>query len=249
MQTTTVFSRKGGVGKTSIVILIASYLAASGRRVLLLDLDPQSSLTAFYARAAGINPEGASASEILKPFFFDRSAMRAIHPHLSLIPARSDLREEDALAHPERPGLYLEQFAKEFDHCIIDTSGNWTALSRSAILAAELTLVPGLVTVDDLENALWTCTVTEKMDRRAKIILNQFSDLKHEREVLLAFQEDLHSRLLSSTLPHSGLVRRFTDHGESLGESLEKKDFLNNLGNLVREALEETAHTTKVGPL
>jgi len=52
MKKIALFNHKGGVGKTTLTVNIAAALAESGRRVLLIDTDPQCNLTSFYLEEA-----------------------------------------------------------------------------------------------------------------------------------------------------------------------------------------------------
>ena len=48
MKTLTLFNHKGGVGKTTLTVNLAHSFAKAGKRVLLVDTDPQCNLSAFY---------------------------------------------------------------------------------------------------------------------------------------------------------------------------------------------------------
>src|SRR5690348_16064822 len=48
MKTLTLFNNKGGVGKTTLVVNLANAFAKVGKKILLVDTDPQCNLSAFY---------------------------------------------------------------------------------------------------------------------------------------------------------------------------------------------------------
>ena len=50
MKTISYYNRKGGVGKTTVSFLFSRFLISAGKKVLILDLDPQKSLTSHFTR-------------------------------------------------------------------------------------------------------------------------------------------------------------------------------------------------------
>src|SRR5438309_6894120 len=93
------FNHKGGVGKTTLTVNIASALAKQGRRVLLVDSDPQCNLTAYLVEESVVNDlldqsdtkEGATVWSAVKPVVDRLGEPRAIpainlRPRLFLLP-------------------------------------------------------------------------------------------------------------------------------------------------------------------
>jgi len=84
-----VFNHKGGVGKTTTVANLGAGLARLGKRVLLVDIDPQACLTVHF----GVDPESAENTiyEVLcRDLPFER-AVRDVEERLQLVPAQLDL--------------------------------------------------------------------------------------------------------------------------------------------------------------
>ena len=81
MNIITVINAKGGCGKSTIAMNLASGLARYEHRVLLMDLDPQAQVTQWLAAGDGLTPEGTlvsaltrqqSLSEVIQPTGFER---------------------------------------------------------------------------------------------------------------------------------------------------------------------------------
>jgi chromosome partitioning protein len=147
MKVISVANFKGGVGKTTTAINLAAGLKNSGKKVLLIDADPQSNLT----HSLGIKGETEdSIYSVLHQAAFGEKAklldVKVMASGLDLIPASLDL----ANAELELAGVYgreqiLAQLLKSvtgYDVVLIDCPPSMSMLTINALVASNYVLIP-----------------------------------------------------------------------------------------------------------
>jgi len=139
-----VASQKGGVGKTTTAVNLGDALAASGRRVVLIDLDPQGNATSGLGLKAG-DPSLLDAAETGKPLV---ELARETEWHgLRLIPASRRLADIDLQQRILRSGLSglrssIRELGGDAEFVLIDCPPSLGVLPHLGIAASGSVLVP-----------------------------------------------------------------------------------------------------------
>jgi chromosome partitioning protein len=139
-----VLNQKGGVGKTTTAINVGAYLAKAGKKVLLVDFDPQGNATS----GLGLSKETVETTSydiLFRPGEIATAILESNVPGLNIIPANAGLAaaEVEMVDKPSRE-LMLKKIIKslDYDFILIDCPPALGLLTVNALAAADLLLIP-----------------------------------------------------------------------------------------------------------
>ncbi|MFH1418721.1 MAG: AAA family ATPase [Planctomycetota bacterium] len=145
MECISIINQKGGVGKTTTSVNLGAGLAERGKRVLLIDLDPQGHLTTHL----GVDDKarGAGIYEVLTRGLPFDSAIHSRSPRLSVVPAQIELAaaEVELASEVGREVILRDILAAgswPFDVIIIDCPPSLGVLTLNALSASTQVLIP-----------------------------------------------------------------------------------------------------------
>lgn len=138
MQVVTFANQKGGVGKSALCTLAARYLVAAGKRVLILDSDPQGNQT------QGLVSDDSYMRVNLLKALVDRSLsgyVIHISDLLHLCPSTPNLDDAGNLTERRYKDL-LDPVSDDYDFCLIDTPGYLGGFFAASVIAASAVVCP-----------------------------------------------------------------------------------------------------------
>ncbi len=232
---TAIVNQKGGTGKTCSTENLGVGLAKEGKKVLLIDLDPQSSLTISlgYPRSDELYPTiSTMIDRILNEQPIGNREGILSHPEgVDLMPANIELAgTEMSLANVISREKVLKQYIdtvnKQYDHILIDCSPSLGMLTVNALCAADNCLIPvqaQYLSAKGLEQLLGTISkVKRQINPKLKIegILLTMVDARttDARMISELIRETYGSkiRIFDSDIPHSVRAAEISAEGKSI---------------------------------
>ncbi len=204
-----VLHQKGGVGKTTLAVHLATGLALQGARVLLVDADPQGSARDWAA--------ARSQAPLFPVIGLDRPTL-----------------------HRDLPAL-----AADYQHVVIDGPPRATDLTRSAILAADVVLIP----VQPSPYDIWACAEMVALLKEATVFKENLKAVfavnrkivntaigREVRDALAAYALPV----LQSTLAQRVVFAEVAARGSTVFETAPQSPAAQELTALLHELLEVT---------
>lgn len=221
-----IVNQKGGVGKTTTSVNIATAFAAVGKRVVLIDLDAQGNATTAFGISG--NQRGKTIYDVISgKSSMDDALMITEIPGLRIIPSTVDLAaaEIELVQVPQREHVLknvINSFSKSYDYIFIDCPPSLGMLTLNALVASDAILIPLQCEFFALEGLSHLLNTTKLVKKNLNPGLDIFGIVltMHDKRNKLSVQveSDVRSyfkeKVFSTVIPRNIKVSEAPSHGK-----------------------------------
>ena len=230
MKILSIVNQKGGVGKTTTTINLSACLFKMKRKVLLIDLDPQSNAT----RGSGL--EAGSLKYNINDVLLDRARLEDVivnsqYDGYDILPSTPDLTESEVslVAREEREYILknkLSSLSKNYDYILMDCPPSLNILTVNSLVSATGVVIPvqceffALQGLSELINTITQIQVTSNAKLKIEGIVRTMFDSRNNlsNDVSDQLKEYFPNELYKTKIPRNIRVAEAPSHGKSILE-------------------------------
>lgn len=224
-------NQKGGVGKTTTVMNLGVFLAIAGKRVLLVDSDPQANLTS----GLGMRDSEEEYEDIYN-LLVDKSKVNSVirkskYSNLDIISSSIDLAgaEIEMINFMSRESILknaLSEISPNYDYILIDCPPSLGLLTINALVAAEKVIIPvqaEYYALEGLSQLINTVTmVKQNLNSNLEIggaVITMFDSRTNlSKEIALELKSFFGDQLFDSLVPRNIRLSEAPSHGLPISE-------------------------------